>query len=381
MQTTTCLACGGQALEPLINLGLSPATTGALHPDAADARGVRRGEIDLVACRTCGHVANGAFRPELVDYDGGYDNSLHFSPAFQAFAGALAARLVAAYDLSGKHVVEIGSGRGDFLEALTRLGGATGTGYDPTYTPEGERPGVTLVPDYFRPAQHLAHYDMLLCRHVLEHLDDPFGMLASLRRSAPMDSVYYLEVPSAEFCFGPSGMWDCIYPHVSYFSATSLRRLVERAGFEVLALGSAFDGQFLWVEARPAAVAVEPGPPPAEVASHLELLRTFARRWAREVAAWREKIGAGRSAAALWGAGAKAVTFLHAADPAGRMVVVDINPRKWGRYLPGTAHVVRSPDSLVGAPIAEVLITNPVYRDEIAGHLRRIGVTAAVVSV
>ncbi|MFZ5871126.1 MAG: SAM-dependent methyltransferase, partial [Actinomycetota bacterium] len=84
---------------------------------------------------------------------------------------------------------------------------------------------------------------------------------------------------------------------------------------------------------------------------------------------------------ALWGAGSKGVTFLNAVDEAARLSVVDLNPNKWGRYLPGTGHLIEEPRSLVERPVATVLITNPVYRDEIAAELRDMGVQADVVSV
>jgi hypothetical protein len=382
--TGRCLACGGGVLEHLVDLGTSPTTTGALYASAEEARTVRCGQVDLVVCRNCGHVANHKFDATLVEYDGSYDNSLHFSPAFQCFAAAVAKRLVDSYGLAGKHVVEIGSGRGDFLAAVTTLARARGTGYDPTYIPEPVPPHLTFVADYFRPHQDLQHYDLLVCRHVLEHLDDPYTMLAGLRATAPAESVYYLEVPAAEFCFGPSGLWDCIYPHASYFSRASLRQLVERAGFEVLAEGTGFEEQFLWLEARPSDRC--PGDSTAsDVAEHVERLRGFSERWESTVSRWRQKIGESHrvspGSAALWGAGAKAVTFLNAVDPAGRVRVVDLNPRKWGRFLPGTAHVVQPPESLAAASVSEVLIMNPVYRTEIASHLEELGVSAALVVV
>ena len=379
----SCIACGSEHVEHLIDLGSSPTTTGALHQDADEAHSVPCGRIDLVGCRTCGHVFNQAFEPTLVDYDSTYDNSLHFSPVFQAYADALATRLVTSYDLAGKHIVEIGSGRGDFLAVLTSLAAATGTGYDPSFTPDTERPGIRLVTDYFRPAHSHERYALLVCRHVLEHLDDPSAMLSALRADAPADSVYYLEVPAAAFCFGPSGMWDCIFPHVSYFCRTSLRHLVERCGFEILAEDTGFDGQYLWVEARPS----DKGPsklPAAEITEHLELLHGFSHRWNRTVTRWREEIGLSETPAnarVLWGAGAKAVTFLNAVDPDGYLRVVDLNPRKWGRYLPGTGHLVQSPESVLSEPVSDVLITNPVYRHEIADHLKQMGVSARIIPV
>ena len=343
--------------------------------------GAVRGRLDLHLCRRCGHVQNDAFDAALVDYDEDYDNSLHHSPTFQRFADELAARLVQERGVRDGHVVEIGSGKGDFLAAMCRLGGNRGTGYDPTVDPGLQLPGVTLVRDYFRPEEQVDDYDLLVCRHVLEHLDDPARMLRSLAEAAAGDPLFYLEVPSAEFNFGPDGMWDSIYPHVSYFCAESLDTLARRSGLRVTASGTAFDGQFLWVEARVGEV--DPAAPD-DVSRHVALVEEFGARWGRSTDRCRTEIGQRSSAGedlVLWGAGAKGVTFLNAVDGDARLTVVDLNPHKWGRYLPGTGHRVEDPASLGDRDIAVVLITNPVYRHEITDHLHDIGVRTDVVGL
>jgi hypothetical protein len=79
----------------------------------------------------------------------------------------------------------------------------------------------------------------------------------------------------------------------------------------------------------------------------------------------------------LWGAGSRGVQFLTFADPDRRLAaVVDVNSRKWGRYLPVTAHRVDPPEALPAIRPAAVIITNPAYRTEIAAHLDRLGVSA-----
>ena len=79
----------------------------------------------------------------------------------------------------------------------------------------------------------------------------------------------------------------------------------------------------------------------------------------------------------LGGAGSRVVQFLTFADADRRLAaVVDVNPRKWGRYLPMTAHQVQSPETLTALKPEAVIITNPSYRTEIAAQLRQLGVEA-----
>ncbi|MGW5363366.1 methyltransferase domain-containing protein [Actinopolymorpha pittospori] len=376
----SCLACGGQGLKGVADLGTSPVLTGALFDDRDSARRAVHGRLDLACCGDCGHVQNVAFDPALVEYDVSYDNSLHFSGTFQQYVDELVARLVDKYDVRGRHVVEIGSGKGDFLGAIARAGGNAGTGYDPTVAPGTTIPGVRLVQDYFRPGDQVDHYDLLVCRHVLEHLNDPANLLRSLARSAPAAAVHYVEVPSAEFNFGPDGLWDCIYPHVSYFSAGSLLTLLRRCGFEIESLGRSFHGQFISAEVR----AGESVDIRDDASEHIRVVSEFARRHRESVARWRGEVAASGQrgqTVAVWGAGSKGVNFLNAVDPDGMLPTVDINPRKWGRFLPGGGHRVIAPGELAERDVSTVAVTNPVYRDEIAGTLADLGVDARVVTV
>ncbi|MEL7206757.1 MAG: hypothetical protein AAGK32_00755, partial [Actinomycetota bacterium] len=69
----------------------------------------------LVACTGCSHLYNQAFDPGLIDYTASYENTLHYSEQFRAFADELADRLIERYDLVGETVVEVGCGPGHFL--------------------------------------------------------------------------------------------------------------------------------------------------------------------------------------------------------------------------------------------------------------------------
>jgi hypothetical protein len=73
------------------------------------------------------------------------------------------------------------------------------------------------------------------------------------------------------------------------------------------------------------------------------------------------------------------VQLLNYADAGRRFTaVVDVNPAKWGRYLPRTGHRVAEPASLAGSGTRAVVITNPVYQSEIAKSLADLGIAAEI---
>jgi hypothetical protein len=124
----------------------------------------------------------------------------------------------------------------------------------------------------------------------------------------------------------------------------------------------------------------QPMPGMAERDRQLASIAGFQQRHEAERRAWRDRIGKLANQGArpvLWGAGSRGVQFLSFADTDRRLsAVVDVNPRKWGRYLPVTAHRVDPPETLTRLRPDAVIITNPSYRTEIGEHLRRLGVEA-----
>lgn len=379
-----CPLCCGRRHHPVLDVAGVPAVCNALWPDAASARAAPTGDISLVACGCCGLVFNRAFDPAAVPYVPGYENSLHFSPTFQRYADDVASRLVERYDLRGARVLEIGSGSGEFLSRLCERGGNHGLGFDPSHrpgdaTPPSER--VEVVATRF-PGEAVVSADLVVARHVLEHVPDPRGMLRAVRgvlRSSRRGRapVVYVEVPDAGWMLEQDAVWDVIYEHHTYFTAMTLGRLLRDAGFVVRDSAPAFGGQYRWAEASPADDEHRSSSAcPHEPVELLDRAARFGRSYHQAVTSWRETLEdmAADGPVAVWGAGSKGVAFLNAVDPESRVrAVVDVNPRKQGWHTPGTGHRVACPSTLAAEPPAHVLVMNAVYVDEVRASLAALG--------
>lgn len=367
-----------------------PVNCSALWPTRAEARHCTTGPIELRGCSYCGLVFNALFDAERMVYDTQYDNSLDFSSAFQGYVDSLSGRLVNTYGLRRKRLVEIGCGNGTFLRALCHKGNSTGIGYDPSFTGDSSPvAGVRFSNGYFDPPEARRGFDFLSCRHVLEHLPSPLEFLLHLSRicAGSPDATFYFEVPNGNFVLGGDGLWDVIYPHVSYFTEKSLRNLFERAGFEVLQAGKAFSDQFLFIEARRAS-APRNGrashPDQSRSAGLSQKVTSFAAHFERAVRDWSdclERLSESGKPCAFWGAGAKGVTFLNLV-PGARNIpsVIDSNTRKQGMFVPGTGQQVIGPDALRELAPSAIILLNAAYRQEIASLLALQGVAARLIS-
>lgn len=384
MALPLCPACEHDGAHPIAELTAVPVFCNALWDDRDQARSAPVGHLDLVLCERCGLLWNRSFDEALTAYSPAYENSLHFSPAFQTFARSLAEDLVQRYDLRDTSVVEIGAGSGDFLAMVCELGNNHGIGYDPSHDPARAVSGpVEVVAEHY-PIDRPIDARLVCSRHVLEHVTEPLPLLQGVSGSLnpALDTVVYLEVPDATFMLEQPAVWDLIYEHCTYFAEPTLNALCTRAGFKTLRSGRSFGDQYLWVEAG----AGEPRPEypsPDEIAALIEAADGFGEHLRSMIDDWDQRLDrmAQDGAVAVWGAGSKGVSFLSlVAHPETVGHVVDVNPHKAGKYLPTSGLQVQTPDALPD-DLAHVLVMNPIYLDEITGSARDLGLNAQVTPV
>lgn len=359
-----------------------PTNSCILLDSAEEAKAYPTGEIRLGFCPACGFISNTAFDPRLTEYSARYEETQGYSPTFNAFHRALAERLVERYDLHGKDIIEIGCGKGEFLMLLCELGGNRGVGFDPgvhverIQGPAADR--VRFIADFYsnRYASHRG--DFVACKMTLEHIHPTGEFIATVRQAIGdrLGTDVFFQIPESTRILRDCAFEDVYYEHCSYFSPGSLARLFRAQGFEVLGLDTEYDGQYLTIEARAAAMPVRQPPLPAEddIALLAGYVRTFPDRLAARLGEWRsllERWAAEGRRVALWGAGSKAVAFLATLGEAAHVVRhgVDINPYRQGHFLPGTGLPIVAPDVLEEVRPDAVVIMNRIYRDEIAREL------------
>jgi hypothetical protein len=294
--------------------------------------------------------------------------------------------------------VEIGCGRGDFLAMMCDIGPNRGVGFDPSFE-QAKLPvaasglGITILAEPFGPKHASAPMDFLCCRHVLEHIDKPLDFLQQIRLAiGDRTSIpAYFEVPDASYTFAGPGLWDVIYEHCSYFSKTSLQRLFSLAGFTPISAGSDYDGQFLWMQVRGQTDAAQPPsaarpanespattpkdhsatPAPLDFAATFQAGQDFWLKNLRSLHATGRKL-------LVWGAGSKGVTWLNSLGVTPDLIadVVDLNPAKHGKFVPGTCQRIVSPDSLSKQTQYAVIVMNHVYMQEILSITASLGLRA-----
>lgn len=383
----TCPACGTPGLASFHQAESIPTNSCLLLEDPDEARSFPVGDLELGFCAACGFITNMAFDPALAEYSERYEETQAFSSTFVDFGRNLAKTWVERYDLHGKHVLEIGCGKGEFLTWMVEAGVDSGVGIDPGVHPErleaDTADRIEWIADFYDERYSHLQADAIVCRHTLEHIHPVGDFLATLRRNIGdrTDTVVLFELPDALRVLREKAFWDVYYEHCSYFTLDSLGRLFRRCGFDVLSRAYGYDGQYLIVEAKPA---VADTGTCSSFDQHRDAVGALARRFGAEVRdvidGWQDQIDEVTCAGgrvALWGGGSKAVAFLTSLrDPSQVDLVVDINPHKQGRFIAGTGHAVVAPDRLLALQPDLVVAMNGVYRSEIQSDLDELGLHA-----
>jgi Methyltransferase domain/C-methyltransferase C-terminal domain len=385
---TSCPACDSDNIEPFFALHELPVHGQAVFETPEAARAVAKGDQILTSCAGCGLIFNRAYDGRLLEYSAHHEESQAFSPRFLAYMRELSTRWVAEYDLAGRTVCEVGCGKGAFLAEMVRAGAGLGVGIDPGFRPDQIPPELSqqieVVTELFRPQHVPADTGAVACRHTLEHIPRPVEfvqLIASGMR--PAGAKWFLaEVPDMWRILGEGAFWDLQYEHCSYWTTTTFARMLAMSGLDPVRSYLTYDDQYVVAEAS---TAHDPGDPLPGTADELRGLAERARHFATMVDATLQRWGAwfaeldGRNVA-VWGGGAKGVTFLNALLPDCVHRVVDVNPGLQGNYLAGVALPIVSPASLRDDPPDDVLLMNPIYLGEVRTMLDDLGLASTTLT-
>jgi hypothetical protein len=377
----TCPACGHHVAVSFFT-GRQPLATIAWPASAEAARAMKLLPLDFVRCVDCGHVFNRAFDYADVPYTEKPNLMFNKGALWSGFLAEIQAKLLARLPAQPV-VVEIGHGDGSFIGALAASRPAGHYfGFDPNGAAIGEA-GVELRAELFEPERHLAELrpDLIITRHVMEHLANPLGFLQRLCFAVAQsgtDCLLYLEVPCIDRVIETGRTVDLYYEHNSQFTTESFSRMLTRCAAVVQSIGHGYDGEVIFGLARMGV-------------SHEQIrIADEATRYAAGTRLADQVIRgqlmalqtSGRSVA-IWGGTGKSAAFMnrYGVDAEHFSIVVDSDAAKIGTFVPGTGQAIRGRDWLKQHP-ADVVIVPPQWRAaDIVVEMERTGILAETVVI
>ncbi|HEV7877811.1 class I SAM-dependent methyltransferase [Bradyrhizobium sp.] len=395
----SCRHCSAPLGLELIDLGSSPPSNAYLTPEMLFAP-EKTYPLRIMVCEKCWLVQTLDFThaDELFSSEYAYFSS--FSTTWLEHAERYVAEMVERFRLnSASHVVEIASNDGYLLQYV-KARGIPCTGIEPTASTAraARQKGVDTVEAFFgaefasRLAAEGRQADLMAANNVLAHVPDINGFLVGFTNLLKPDGAATFEFPHLLRLLAEN-QFDTIYhEHFSYLSLTAVEEIFKANGLAV------FDVE--------------------EIATHGGSLRVFAQRAAsgrRPVSARVAALLARESEAGLstakgyhglqsraekvkddfvsflidakrrgrrvagYGAAAKGNTLLNFAGIRRDLIsyVVDRNPAKQGKFLPGSRIPILSEEVLYRDAPDYVIILPWNLKAEVMQQLRHAGISEA----
>jgi hypothetical protein len=307
----------------LLSIEGLPVFQNKMFRDRVAAINCPKGDVKLVQNMETGLLFNVSFDADLLVYDAEYQNEQACSVVFQKHLEEVKA--IIQRHFSGKPLIEVGCGKGYFLEFLSQAGYDI-VGIDPAY--EGNNIRVIKAP--FESRLGISGKGIVL-RHVLEHISNPCAFLTKISDANGGKGRIYIEVPSFDWICERKAWFDIFYEHVNYFRLVDFYRMFGK----VYECGHFFGGQYLYVVAdlatlrQPVLNQEDTFNVPTNFWSSIDLFASMARG----------------KRTAIWGGASKGVIFALYMQRAGVNIdaVIDINPYKQNKYIAGTGQKISSP--------------------------------------
>jgi 2-polyprenyl-3-methyl-5-hydroxy-6-metoxy-1,4-benzoquinol methylase len=373
-----CPTCNSSNVESFFTRENVPANQNFLIPKKNTALKIVTGNLELQICNDCSFIYNQQFHLEKVEYGNSYENSQDESPLFVEHLSKLAKNLIIKKNIRNSTIVEVGCGKGYFLKKLINFENRKniGVGFDPSFIGnESENKNLKFIKNFYDSDSAHIQADVIVCRHVIEHIPEPVKFLKTIRMalSESKNPRIFFETPNVNWILKNHVLWDFFYEHCSYFNPKSIRTAFEIAGFKIESIEHVFNDQYMLIQASVCDDIVLTSNTNDET---MKLAKNFLIQEQKHYKFWKNKIDTLflNGKIAIWGAGAKGVTFLNLFDLNSKLIdcVIDINPKKQGMFIPGTGHKIISPNELEANNITDIIIMNPNYFEEIQFNLKQL---------
>lgn len=367
MKVHCCHLCKGQLFRrPLVKLRGMPRAA-QYFPCKDEFQADKGRDLSVYQCSSCGLVQLDA---PPVKYFKEVITATAFSQKTKDVRRKSMKEFVRRFQLEGKKVLEVGTGKGEMLDILSEVGlRATGIEASIASATAGRSLGRNIVTGYIGNTRRLpgSPFSAFVSFNYLEHLPNPGHILRRIYENTTADAVGFVTVPNLEYLLSSKCFYEFVFDHLSYFTSKTLSYAFESSGFEVLECHTINQGNDIAaIVKKRQAVSFQ------EHFSDVKRLTQDLRRIVNSYRAQNKKI-------AIWGAGHRTLALLALSKIKGISYIVDSAKFKQGRFTPVLHIPIVAPECLTQQTVNLVIVMVPgLYPEEVVRSLKQMNIAADV---
>lgn len=341
--TFKCRLCASTRIESLINLDGFPKAAQHFISSLEETEGDQPITLMVCQCIDCGLIQ---LKNEPVSYYKDVITAASLSKGSKENLVNEWRPFMKKYNILGKDAIEVGAGKGDFLEVLERLDvNAYGIEHSLENIEECKKKKLKVERAYLTelPEDYNKKYSLVVCNNFLEHQPETKNYLSCLRNLVSDDGVIYISVPNVDYLLEKKCLYEFVADHLVYFTEKTLRKAMEINGFNILESYKKNNGNDLVVIAK--------SETRINIDGAIETVSDIVKSIQKEVNKHKN--------VAIWSAGHRALALMAIAKLEQIKYVIDSATFKQGKFTPILHKKIISPEDFISTNCDLLIIMLP----------------------
>jgi len=344
--------------KPLLRLKNMPQAA-QFFPDKKNLKEDRGFNMKIYQCSGCGLVQ---LNSEPVSYYKQVIRASSVSAEMKDFRIKQFTNFLKKYSLIGKKVIEIGTGKGEYLTLIKKCGvKAYGLEYSQESVDFCNNNGLNVYKGYLNNANvklKNTPFDAFFILNFLEHLPDPNSVLKGIYNNLTVDGVGLVEVPNFDMILRKNLFSEFIADHLFYFTKETLSSTLTINGFEIIGCEEIFHDYIISAIVKKR--------------QRLDISHFYSQQDKIKKDIYRYISKFKKKKVAIWGAGHQALAIMSLVSLTDKIrYVVDSALFKQGCYTPVTHLLIVSPDALKTNQIEAIIVIAGGYSDEVVKTIQQ----------
>jgi 2-polyprenyl-3-methyl-5-hydroxy-6-metoxy-1,4-benzoquinol methylase len=265
------------------------------------------------------------------------------------------------FELKGKKVIEVGSGKGGMIDIMNEAGMvAEGLEYSEDSVSFARNSKVSVIQGYLNDlgSEFDSKYDGFISLNFIEHQPDTKSFIQSLSKITKPGAVGYITAPNVNYLLETNTLYEFVADHLIYFTEETMRRAFEINGFDIVKSSIINNKNDISLIVKKRDFPQISGKKDVLLLSHQ--LKNFVV----------DECSKGKKLA-VWGAGHRTLALLSIANINEITFIVDSADFKQGKYSPVMHTKIVSPEALAESDIDIIIVMVPgLYPDEVVKTIR-----------